>query len=129
MAEHPNAALLRRFVDGLAGDTAALNDVLADGIVWHLPGKSQIAGDYQGRAAFFGLFAKVMELSDGTFAPTVHDILASDDHAVLLTRDTASRDGRTLAVGAALIFHIRDGKLAECWDLNSNPQAWDAFWA
>ena len=47
---HPNERLLREEYRPRAHrDDRALADVFADDIVWHVPGKSAIAGDYRGR--------------------------------------------------------------------------------
>ena len=92
MAEHPNVARIR---DGYAafakGDFAALTDLLAEDLVWHQGGRNQLAGDYRGREAVFGYFAKLMEVTEGSFHVDVHAVLADDEHGVALTVATASR--------------------------------------
>src|SRR5713226_7362004 len=94
---HPNEELMRRGYEAfLGGDLGALNDLFADDIVWHVPGRNQMAGDFAGKDAVFGQFAKLMELTGGTFKLEIHDILANDTHAVVLVRATAEHDGRKL---------------------------------
>ena len=86
MAEHPNVTLIR---DGYAafakGDLAALSDLFAEDLVWHVPGQSQLAGDYRGQEAVFAYFGKLMEVTEGSFRIDVHAVLADDDHGVALT--------------------------------------------
>jgi ketosteroid isomerase-like protein len=38
------------------GDSGPLEELLADDVVWHVPGTSPIAGDYRGRQAVIGYF-------------------------------------------------------------------------
>jgi ketosteroid isomerase-like protein len=58
----------------------------------------------------------------------IHDVLASDDHAVMLARERWERDGRTLEVRRVFVYHIRDGKLAEAWAYDDDQRAVDEFW-
>jgi ketosteroid isomerase-like protein len=95
MAEHPNVA---RIQDGYAafakGDFDVLTDLFADNIVWHNGGRNRLTGDYRGREAVFGFFARLMEVTDGTFRIDLHAVLADDEHGVALAIVTASRDGQ-----------------------------------
>jgi ketosteroid isomerase-like protein len=49
MSDHPNVARMREGYDAFAkGDLAALRELMTEDIVWHLPGHSALAGDYEG---------------------------------------------------------------------------------
>jgi len=126
MAEHPNVA---RIKDGYAafaaGDFAVLTDLFADDLLWHVGGRSEVAGDFRGRDAVFGMFGKLIEVTEGTFHLDTHAILADDDHAVALVFATASRGGRTVTGNEAHIFHMRDGKVVEFWTASTNQYAFD----
>jgi uncharacterized protein len=126
MAEHPNAARIR---DGYAafakGDFAVLNDLFAEDLVWREFGRSQLAGEYRGRDAVYGLFGKLMEVTEGSFHADLHAVLADDEHAVALVVVTASRGGRSIEVKQAHVFHMRDGKVTEFWNANTDQYAED----
>jgi uncharacterized protein len=126
MAEHPNVA---RIGDGFAafaqGDFAVLTELFADDVVWHVGGRSQLAGEYRGREAVFAFFGKIMEVTEGSFRLDVHAIFADDDHAVALTFVTASRGGRSIKDQAAHVFHVRDGKVTEYWYAPTDQYAFD----
>src|ERR1700761_5053249 len=85
MAEHPNVARLR---DGYAafakGDFSVLNDLFAEDLLWHNPGRNQLAGDYLGRDAVYGLFGRLMELTEGSFQLDIQSVFADDEHGVAL---------------------------------------------
>ena len=130
MADHPNVELLRKGYDAYSsGDIAVLNDLFADDILWHIAGRSQIAGDYKGRDAVFGFFGKLMELSGGTSAIEVHDILANDEHGVALVTGTGSRNGKSFRGQDVHTFHLRDGKVVEFWDSPLDQYEADEFWS
>jgi len=126
MAEHPNVA---RITDGYAafaaGDFAVLTDLFAEDLLWHVGGRSQLAGDYRGRDAVFGLFGKIMEVTEGSFHLEPHAILADDEHAVALVFGTASLGGRSITNNDAHVFHMRDGKVEEFWTASTDQYAFD----
>ena len=54
-----------------------------------------------------------------------HDILASDDHAVVLNKTRGTRGGKTLEQNQVVVLHIKGGKIAEAWLQFSDQQAMD----
>ena len=129
MSEHPNIDLSRRGYAAFgSGDMETLTELIADDAVWHVSGRNDLSGDYKGRHAIFGLLAEVGERSDGTLSIEIHDILANDEHAVVLTSITAAGShGRTLSINTADTAHIRNGQLVEFWTFGSDPYAWDEY--
>ena len=126
---HPNEDLVRRGYAAFASaDMATLDELFADDIVWHAPGRNQLSGDFVGKPAVFGTFAKVAELTGGTFALEIHDVLANDTHAVALVRVTGERDGRRLDDNSVQVFHIADGRVTEQWLNPGDAYANDEFW-
>ena len=127
---HPNEDLVRKgFVAFQSGDMATLNELFADDLVWHSPGRSQLSGDYRGKAAVMAFFQKTVELTAGTFKLEIHDVLANDTHGVALVHATGEREGRTLDDDTVQVFHIVDGKVTEQWLCPGDQAASDAFWA
>ena len=92
---HPNEDLIRQGYDAFSsGDMDTLRVLFHPDIVWHAPGRSQLAGDHQGVDTVLGFFGKTMELTGGNFRVEVHDIVANDEHAVGLHTAHAERGGR-----------------------------------
>ena len=131
MADHPNAELLRKGYAAFAeGDMAMVGDLFADDIVWHAPGNNPLSGDYKGKDQVFGQFAKLMELTGGTFRQEIHDIVANDEHAVVLVENGAQRpDGRSWQGRAAHVWHVANGKCTEYWLFADDQAAADAFFS
>jgi ketosteroid isomerase-like protein len=128
---HPNEALVREtFAASGRGDIDALrHQYFADGIRLHYPGRSPLAGDYDGVAQVLGFFGWAVELSGGTFRTELHDVVANDEHAVALFTACAGRADRQLEDRIVEIFHIRDGKAAEVWIYPADLYASDEFWS
>ncbi|MBJ7596013.1 MAG: nuclear transport factor 2 family protein [Candidatus Dormibacteraeota bacterium] len=124
-----NAEALRRGYEAFqTGNLDMLRDELFDkDIVWHNQGKNPLAGDHRGPEAVIATFVKQFELTNGTFKVELHDILASDDHAVALARASGERNGKSLDQPYAHVCHFRDGKLTEAWILNLDQYESDAF--
>ena len=128
MADHPNVDLLRRGYEAYSsGDMDTINQLFADDIVWHVPGRSAIGGDYRGPEEVLAFFGKLQERTGGTFALELHDVLAGDDHVVVLARTTAERNGERRTFDVAHVWHVRDGKATEFWALSTDQYAGDEF--
>ena len=127
---HPNADLLNKGYDAFdKGDLDTIRGLFADDIVFHVPGSSQVAGEYRGIDGVFGFFGKLVELSGGTFKLERHAVLADDGHGTVLSTMTAQRDGKSIQGKTADIFHFQDGKVSECWTLSADQEALDEFFA
>jgi ketosteroid isomerase-like protein len=120
---HPNEALTRKGYEAFgAGDLDTLRELFDPNVVWHLAGRGPLAGDYRGVDEVFGVFAKTVELTGGTFNLEVHDVLANDEHAVALVVARGQRDGKSLEDRQAHVLHVKDGKVTEFWG-----HAWDQY--
>ena len=127
---HPNEELIQKGYDAFGkGDLDALKDLFADDVKWHTPGKSPISGDLEGRDAVFGQFAKIAELSGGSFRLEIHDMLANDEHGVALVTATGDRGGKSFSDNQVHVFHVKDGKLTEFWGHPGDQYAADEFWS
>jgi uncharacterized protein len=130
MAEHPNAVLMRNAFDSLAsGDLDAFKEVLAEDAFIHDPGHGAVSGDYVGRERVAEFFAKLNELSGGTFRAELIDVLADDERAVLIQRTTARRDGKTLDTRDVLVCEIRGGKVVSAQIFPADQDLESAFWS
>jgi hypothetical protein len=125
-----NLDVVRKAYEALgAGDFGTLMGLLSDDVKAHVPGRSPVAGDYDGKEAVGGYVAKLGELSGGTLRFEPHDVTASEAHAVGLVRDLAERDGRTLAMNNVHVWHVAAGRLSEIWIYPGDVYAWDEFWS
>jgi ketosteroid isomerase-like protein len=125
---HPDEAVVRRFVDAMVRrDVGAIADSFADDVVFHISGRNPLSGDHRGKQEVLTRLFQAWEEAFGGLEIEVHDILANDEHVVVLSDRRASRDGRTLKMRAATVYHVRGGKIAEAWLMEWDPYAIDDF--
>lgn len=131
MTQHSNTELVRRFHDAqFRGDGSVLMELLADDVVWHVPGKNLLSRDYTGKAEVAGFFARVRELSGGAGRTELIDVADSDAFGIALVRVFAEREGKSLGGQfQAFTYRIENGKIAEFWFLVEDRYAVDAFWS
>ena len=130
MPEHRDVDVFRRVYAAFTnGDMDRLAELIAPDVVWRVPGDNLISGTYTSRDAIFGCFNRIFELSNGSYKPQVHDILADDEHTVALLHATARRGEKTLDQDYAFVFHIRDGRITQTWEAWTEGPAWNDFWS
>ena len=124
MAEHPNAALIRKAIEALnAGDDAYLDSIMVDDVVWHTTGTTE---PIRGKEALRSMSS---DNSGYEFTATLRDVTASDHHGVALISSHVVRDGRTLEFEIAEIFRIVDGKITERWAFSDDTARIVEFFA
>jgi len=130
-AQHVNVERTRRAYEAFAkGDMQVVGDMMADNIVWHVPGAGILAGDYRGKDAVFGFFGKLMQETGGTFKIDVHDILANGEHSVALVTNSGDRNGKHIEWRAANISHAdAEGRMIEFWGFPEDTRAVDEFFS
>jgi ketosteroid isomerase-like protein len=127
---HPNEEILRRGYEAFGkGDLATVMSIFDEDIVWHSPGRSPLAGDFKGHQQVQEFFGRIFEVSGGTFSNEVHEILANDEHAAVMLRSRAQRPGKSLDAVTCHVWHLRNGKATEFWNLTLDPYAADEFWS
>jgi ketosteroid isomerase-like protein len=119
VARSATEALSKRDIEGFLG-------YHTDDVVVHFPGRGPMAGDYRGKEQFASMFQRQMEMLDAPPELEVHDVLANEEHAVVLNRVSATRGGRTLEQEVA-VMHFRDGKISEVWLHFSKQEKMDEF--
>jgi uncharacterized protein len=131
MTAEENAAIMRRAYEAFnSGDMDTLTEVFDESAVWHLPGRSSMANDYQGREATFAYFGELGQKTGGTFRAELQQLLADDDDRVVgIQRSSAERDGKRLEVGNCIVFQLKDGRITDGREHFHDLYAWDEFWS
>ena len=129
MSAHDNAELIRGGYEAFSkGDMETIAKIFSPDIRWNISGRNQISGTYYGQDETFAFFGKLMELTDNTFAVHIHDVLATDDHVVVLANERASRNGKSLESDDVHVWHLADGKAVEFWGISRDQNEVNAFW-
>ncbi|HWG89924.1 MAG TPA: nuclear transport factor 2 family protein [Candidatus Thermoplasmatota archaeon] len=110
-------------------DATRIRDLVAEEAEWHVPGRNLLAGTYRGHAQIFGYFARIQELSGGTFRADPRDILGGSAHGATLSTVTARREGLHYHGTYCMTFRFRDGRIVEARLYPEDQGAFDAFWS
>ena len=131
MGSDENVAIMQRAYDAFnKADMDTLIEIFDESIVWHLPGRSSMAKDYEGRDATLTYFGEIGEKTGGTFQAELQHLLADDDDRVVgIQRSTGERDGKRLDVGNAIAFELKDGRVVDGREHFHDLYAWDEFWS
>lgn len=129
MAEHPNAALIRRgFAAFNTGDVATLTEVIAGDAIQHMPGRNRFTGDHKGIESILAMYGQVAETTGGTYQANLEEVYANDHRVVAIYRSQATRGSRHLDERHALVFEIMDGRVVDLDDTTLDGKVDDAFW-
>jgi uncharacterized protein len=131
MTADENVAILQRAYDAFnSADLDTLTELFDESAVWHLPGRSSMADDYQGRDAILAYFGQLGQETGGTFRAQLERLLGDDDDRVVgIQRSTADRNGKQLDVGNCIVFQLKDGRVTDGREHFHDLYAWDEFWS
>jgi uncharacterized protein len=91
---HSNEQLVRKLFSAFeTNDTTTIDMLLADEVVCNAPGRGMSSGRRNGKQELFAGMGRLAELTGSTLRGEIHDVLASDDHVVVLQTTRGERDG------------------------------------
>jgi ketosteroid isomerase-like protein len=121
---------MRRRAPHAGGSDAALREVLADDVIWHVPGENAIAGIYEGVEAVMEYFARRRDLASKTFRLHPGEVLVGDGERVaVLTDGTARIGGEERRWSTVGLYRFRDERVAACWLRPLDPPEFDRIWS
>jgi ketosteroid isomerase-like protein len=111
------------------GPDEPLRTLLTDDIVWTVPGRNAIAGEYRGVEAVMAYFGRRRDLAARTFRMHPGDVLVGDGVRVaVLTDGSAVVGGVEQQWSTVELYELREGRVAACWLLPLDVAAFDAAW-
>lgn len=110
--------------------------MLADDLVWHVPGRHRFSGD-RNKAETMALFEEVVpEFSESghpvitTFKIEVEGIVATDEWIVTRVHWDHSRDGKRFDQRGVEMYRMNtEGQISEFWAFMRDTAAFDEFFA
>ncbi len=122
-------SVVRRYADAWAsGDAGACVNLYADDIVIHYFGQNPLAGDHVGKAAALAVLGRLSQVVTRE-PPLIHDAFAGGDHGVILAKERWHNGDQSWELDRVLLYHVRGGKLAECWVYDQDQRAVDAIFS
>jgi len=115
----------------LSGPThaTAAEALLDDASLLHMPGRSGLAGQYQGQEAILGLLERMTQLTNGSLRYTPSHVITANDRAIVLSgHASATRQGTRLDTDEMRILSLQDGIIQEIWIFHKDQNHVDEFW-
>ena len=137
MNEHPNVERMRRAYEAFhTGDADTVRELLADDLVWHVPGRHRFSGDHN-KAEIMALLEEVVpEFSESgepvisTFNIEIEGIVATDEWAFVRTHWDHTRDSKRFDQHGVEVHRLdADGRIAEFWAFMRDTVEFDEFFS
>jgi ketosteroid isomerase-like protein len=113
----------------LGGPEEPLRDVLAEDVVWSVPGRNAIAGRYEGIEEVMSYFARRREIASRSFVMRTSEILVGEgDHVAALTEGRAVLAGVERRWWTVGLYRVRGERIAACWLLPLDSDEFDRIW-
>jgi ketosteroid isomerase-like protein len=126
-----NAEVVRRGYEAFnKADIATLSEITDENASWHTPGRSPIAGHYQGRDAVLAQFSRYGGDTGGTFKAELKHVFTSPDGRVIgLYHNSAERNGKRLDTDCCIVFEVENGRMISGREHFYDLGNWDEFWS
>lgn len=113
------------------GSIDAVVELLADDIVWHVPGKSPIAGDHRGIKQVIDYFGRRRRLANATMRMHPGEVLSEGDAVAQFVEGTAVLGGEQVSWRTVGIYRVDVEHLwiREVWLVPLNGELFDRIWS
>jgi ketosteroid isomerase-like protein len=119
--------VLRRFFTAwCANDTAGTQAFLADQVVLHYPGTTNLAGDYRGKDAFLS-WVQQHGIATGQASVALSKVFTDQDTVVALYASLLQGEQQSFVERSVAVFAVRQGQIAEAWVTPMDLAASDRF--
>jgi len=126
----PNVGIAQALCEALSGENVdGADSSLDEASLFHVPGRSGLAGDYQGREAILGLAKRMAELTDGTLRLSEPSAAVEGGVLRLHGRVRATRHHKYLDTDVELVVSTRRGRVQEVWISHEDQPHVDDFWS
>ena len=128
---HKNVETVRRGYQAFnSADLKTLTELFHKDASWHVPGRSPMAGNYQGRDAVLAFFGRIGQETGGTFRAEAQHLLADEEgRVVAIQHSSGRRGGKQLSADSCLVFQFKDGRVISGQEHYFDHYAVDAFWS
>ncbi len=129
--EEANLELIKALLAAFAkGSLTAVGEVLTQDVKFHFPGHNSFSGEYKGLEASMSLLARVFQWTGGSTRIRIHDVLANEQHGVLMYTVTARHNDSSIRYRYMDVYHFRDAQISEVWGYPADDAAgFDEFYS
>jgi ketosteroid isomerase-like protein len=128
-SSEPMLAAYRRMIAAFnANDLSVVREVVADDLVYTLPGKSALAGCTVGVQPHLAMLKRARELSLGTLRLQPEALAVDGEHLFVWGTIRAERGDKRLEAKHCVVYRFFEGKIVEGRTIPTDLYAFDAFW-
>lgn len=132
MSENPEITVVRECYEALAKADLdhARDHLLADDVVFHVPGEGSLAGDHTGKDQVLSYLSRLGQQGGDALQLEPYSFLTGDDGQVAaLLHVRGERNGKVLDERGVHVFRVTGGKISERWSFPQNSSLIDEFFA
>ena len=111
------------------GPVEPVRELLAEDVVWHVPGRSPIAGDHIGVDAVIEYFETRRRLADESMRIHPGDMVAGEGFVAQLADGSAEIGGRRVEWSTVGVYRLEEGRVAEAWLVPTDLAKFEEIWA
>ncbi len=106
-------------------------ELLAEDIIWHVPGKSPIAGDHRGVARVIDYFEKRRRLANATMRIRLGEVISEGDAVAQFVEGSAVLNGEAVTWQTIGIYRVDVGHgwICEVWLVPLQGELFDRIWS
>jgi ketosteroid isomerase-like protein len=129
--EQAHLELIKSLLSEFAGDNLdGVRALLTPDVKLHVPGDNSLSGEYRGVDSSLRLLDRITQWTGGTTRVRLHDVLANEQHGILLYTVTAEHGDRSIRYRYIDLYHFREGKISEVWGYPADDaSAFDEFYS
>jgi ketosteroid isomerase-like protein len=110
------------------GSVEAVAELLAEDIVWHVPGTSPIAGDHRGIPQVIEYFELRRRLASKTMRMSPGELIADGEAVVQLVDGSAEVGGEAVKWRTAGVYRV-EVRVKEVWLVPLDLDRFDRIWS
>jgi ketosteroid isomerase-like protein len=111
------------------GPVEPVIELLAEDIVWHVPGSSPVAGSHRGVRQVVEYFEKRRRLADATMRMRPGKAIYEGDAVAQFVEGTAMLGGENVTWQTIGIYRIDRGLIREVWLVPLDADQFDRIWS
>jgi ketosteroid isomerase-like protein len=129
MEIHPSEKLLKELYALFArGDIESVIAMCDESMVYKVPGSIPTSGTYSNHT-FGKLVDMTMQMSNGTFRESPVDIIANDNHGVVLLIHSLERNGKRIEYRTSHRWTICNGKFVAWEEYPGSEEEFNKAWS
>jgi ketosteroid isomerase-like protein len=113
------------------GSIDSVVELLAGDIIWHVPGRSPIAGDHRGVAQVVDYFEKRRRLANATMRMRPGEVISEGDAVAQFVEGSAVLDGERVSWKTIGTYRVDIGHrwIREVWLVPLDSELFDRIWS